>query len=373
VRWGGGGGGGACRRGQIRRFQSTPQTGRCGSKLLSAKPGPFCDFSASRGRSHAQLHARVFTALIRAVWDPWIAKRTSNQRDTYARPSFVLANPIAPLPPVCARLVASHCGAGPHWSNCELLGRGSMDLPSLAPVEVDGSASGSPCAGGCGCPAGGGASEVMAKVSLEAGDAGEVTPDIPAGPVDLETLLEHAAVQLSHQQHLPLSARHKIRSLLAQYDASTGELDRYAFFDSGKRYSEAGRGVGDTLMIPPWRPTAGSAAAVLRFNTPAPRPPFCPSLSPRGVWGAQPCHDALPPLPPPLVSALRHASSPPPPLTVTPRRLGRLTPATIPSGHPAPLPRVHRTPRGTPHAVGDRFTAPPTPHCPSPSLRPNAA
>jgi hypothetical protein len=201
-----------------------------------------------------------------------------------------------------------------------------MDLLSLAPVGVDASASGSPCAGGCGCPAGGGASEVMAKVSLEAGDAGEVTPDIPAGPVDLETLLEHAAVQLSHQQHLPLSARHKIRSLLAQYDASTGELDRYAFFDSGKRYSEAGSG----------------------------RRSHDPSLAPHS-WICCSC--------PPI----QHASPPSTvfPLTVTLRRLGRLTPATTPYCDPAPLPRVHRTPRGTQQRVGDRFTAPPTP-CPPP-------
>jgi len=117
----------------------------------------------------------------------------------------------------------------------------------------------SPCTSGCGASPGGTDLEVILRARGVDSDHGDATPDIPSGPVDLETLLEHAAVQLTHCQHLPLSARHKIKSLLAQYDAASGELDRYAFFDPGKRYSEA---------------ASTSIRTSCRFLT-APPPPLC--------------------------------------------------------------------------------------------------
>lgn len=73
--------------------------------------------------------------------------------------------------------------------------------------------------------------------SSDSTDDSDGTPDIPAGPLDLETLIHQIQLQLSHKKELPLRSRLKIQQLMRQYDLSLGELERYSHFDVGKKYT----------------------------------------------------------------------------------------------------------------------------------------
>lgn len=68
-------------------------------------------------------------------------------------------------------------------------------------------------------------------------DDSDGTPDIPDGPLDLESLIRQIQLQLAHKKELPLRSRLKIQQLMRQYDLGLGELDRYSHFDAGKKYT----------------------------------------------------------------------------------------------------------------------------------------
>lgn len=131
------------------------------------------------------------------------------------------------------------------------------------------SASGSPCEGIPLCPTEASASclpptSEEAKTSLFskglADDNDDDTPDVPACALDLEALIANIQLQLSHRTELPLKARLKIKELMRLYDASTGELDRYTFFDPSKKYTRNLISCDDTftLMLLCWNPAVES-------------------------------------------------------------------------------------------------------------------
>lgn len=79
-------------------------------------------------------------------------------------------------------------------------------------------------------------------------------PDIPTGPIDLETLVQEISKQLHAADTVHLSARNKLKSLLGQLDMSLGELNRYAFYDPAKKYTRNLIACDDkfTLMLLCW-------------------------------------------------------------------------------------------------------------------------